>query len=79
MLIDNCPVCDPVRRVTEQFLARKFHIVQQQVSDPHFKQVYLYLSGPKTADLPTMQGTVQVDNKYICDCHWSTVEYGFDH
>ena len=73
--IDNCPVCDPIRKLTEQFIARKYHIVQQRVDDPHFRQVYLRLSGPKASDLPAMPGTVQVQNKYICDCHWSTLEF----
>ena len=75
MEVDSCPVCDPVQRVVEHLLARRFHIVDQRISDPHFKQVYIYLRGLPCDDLPAAPDMVRVENKYICDCHWSTVEF----
>ncbi|MBL7810978.1 MAG: hypothetical protein JNL57_02045 [Bacteroidetes bacterium] len=70
---EHLPGCEPVKRVIEDLKNLGFNLEEHRVSD--FQELYFRIHGNshliKHIDLTGFQ---RVDNKLICDCHWSTVE-----
>lgn len=56
--------------------SQNFKIVEQKVDDYHFRKLYIRMVG-NTAQLiaKDFKGLNRESNKYICQCHWSTLEY----
>jgi hypothetical protein len=71
--IENCEVCLPIDTIISDLTSMGYVIVEQKVDDYHFHQVYYKLRGnyPVTKTYPEI--TIK-NHKYICKCHWSTIE-----
>lgn len=75
ILVDNCPACAPVDRLIGTLLENDFEIIEQRLDDYHFHQLYFKLSGSSTVlEILPLEGFSREGKKYICDCHWSTIE-----
>lgn len=73
--INNCPACEPVSNLVNELLENKFEIITERIEDYHFHQLYIKLKGDlKKMNTISDEGFKVIDNKYICDCHWSTIE-----
>jgi hypothetical protein len=74
-LIDEINVCDAVERLLNILERLGFLVEEQYVSDYHFFELYFKVSG--NTDLikdMSFEGFSRIENKLICNCHWSTVE-----
>ena len=75
IFVDDCPACEPVNRLIGILLQNGFEIVEQRLDDYHFHQLYFKLQGNDILlEIIDSEGFSREGNKYICDCHWSTVE-----
>jgi hypothetical protein len=73
--VEDCPACDPVNKLVNNLFEQGFVIVEKQVEDYHFHQLYIKLQGNiNLLNSFSAEGFSKMDNKYICDCHWTTVE-----
>lgn len=74
MVIDNCPVCDPIQSLVEYMLSNGYQIVEKRVDDYHFRQVFIKLMGSSEIPLIKFRNLTAKNQRYFCSCHWSTVE-----
>lgn len=75
IIINNCPACTPVNIIIEDLLKKGFKISEQRIEDYHFHQLYFKLSGPVISTKEfNPKAFKKVENKFICECHWSTIE-----
>ena len=75
IVINNCSACDPINRLVNALLENEFELISERIEDYHFHQLYFKLRGnsDKLSKI-SLEGFKVVDNKYICECHWSTIE-----
>lgn len=75
IIVDNCPVCDPVNKLINDLLHFGFIILEKKLVDYHFHELYFKLKG----DLGRLN-QMEVENfnregdSFICKCHWTTIE-----
>lgn len=75
IFVDDCPACEPVNRLIGTLLENGFEISEQRLDDYHFHQLYFKLQGSGILlEILPSDGFSREGNKYICDCHWSTIE-----
>lgn len=75
IFVDDCPACEPVTRLIGTLLGNGFEISEQRLDDYHFHQLYFKLHGSGILlDILPSEGFSREGNKYICNCHWSTIE-----
>ena len=75
IVVDNCPACEPVNAFVNALTERKFEMLIQRIEDYHFHQLYFKFKGDfKLLSDISKDGFSNVDNKFICNCHWSTIE-----
>ncbi|PWK28362.1 hypothetical protein LV89_01146 [Arcicella aurantiaca] len=75
IVVDDCRACEPVTRLVNQLLEKGFVIVEKRIEDYHFHQLYLKLQGNLTlVDSYSVDGFARVENTFICNCHWSSLE-----
>jgi hypothetical protein len=75
IIADDCPACEPVNRLIGTLLENGFEIIEQRLDDYHFHQLYFKLQGRCILlEILPSEGFSRQGNKYICDCHWSTIE-----
>jgi len=78
-VIDGCSACDPIKEFVTYLQNKGYYIVEKKLSDYHFHQLYF-----KLANKEIKKTMLQIDEiqkikqysptKYICECHWSTVD-----
>lgn len=75
IVINNCPACEPVNRLVNSLMENEFELIIERVEDYHFHQLYFKLKGNlESLNKISVEGFKVIDNKYICECHWSTIE-----
>jgi hypothetical protein len=75
LFVDDCPACEPVNRLIHDLKKRKFKLIEQRLEDYHFHQLYFKLKGSiALIEGISLDGFSKIEHKFICDCHWSTVE-----
>jgi hypothetical protein len=75
MIIDNCPVCEPITTVVELLQKLDHTIIHQELQDYHFRQVLIRTRGPMSAlSTISVKEISRENNKFTCTCHWSTIE-----
>lgn len=75
IIVDHCRACEPITRLVNQLSEKGFVIVEQRLEDYHFHQLYIKIQGNlNLVDAYSVDGFSRVENKFICECHWSTVE-----
>jgi ribulose bisphosphate carboxylase small subunit len=75
IFVNDCPACEPVNRLVGTLLENGFKIIEQYLDDFHFHQLYFKVEGNiNLLEVISMEGFSREENKFICDCHWSTVE-----
>jgi hypothetical protein len=75
LFVDNCPACEPINRLIYDLKKHKFRLIEQRLEDYHFHQLYFKLKGNiALIEGISLDGFSKIDHKFICDCHWSTVE-----
>lgn len=75
IIVDNCKACEPVNQLIQILSQNGFKIIEQKLEDYHFHQIYIKLVGNlNILDSLKTNGFTRIENKFICDCHWSTVE-----
>jgi hypothetical protein len=75
IVVDGCRACEPVSRLINELLEKGFVIVEQRMEDYHFHQLYLKLRGnTNLVDSYLVDGFSRIEQKFICNCHWSTIE-----
>ena len=72
--VDECPVCEPIKKTLDFLIDNNFEIIQEKVSDYHFHELYFRLKG-KDIDIPVIENITQhSESKLTCECHWSSIE-----
>jgi hypothetical protein len=75
LFVDDCPACEPINRLIRDLKKHKFRLVEQRLEDYHFHQLYFKLKGDIALIAGiSFNGFTKNEHKFICDCHWSTVE-----
>jgi len=75
IVVNNCPACEPINGFVNKLLENEFELITERIEDYHFHQLYFKLKGDlKKLEKISLDGFKIVENKYICECHWSTVE-----
>ena len=77
MQIEKVKVCNPIEILVDTLVKKGFEIVQSEVSDYHFHQLYFKLQGKYTDELEQihMDKIKKIDDTtFSCSCHWSIVE-----
>lgn len=75
LFVDDCPACEPINRLIHNLKKHKFRLTQQCLEDYHFHQLYFQLTGNiALIEGISFEGFSKIDHKFICNCHWSTVE-----
>ena len=75
IFVNDCPACEPVNRLMGTLLENDFQIIEQYLDDYHFHQLYFKIKGNiNLLEIISIDGFSREGNKFICDCHWSTVE-----
>jgi hypothetical protein len=78
MKINNVEVCKPVETLVKHLLDENFSIIERKISDYHFHELYIKMSGrlnSLNSDIIETEGINKISNtEYYCSCHWSTVE-----
>lgn len=73
-IVDNCEACDPVQNFTQFLEKNGLKVEDQKLADYHFKELYFRLSGT-ISKIPKFDNINMVNKtKYVCECHWTTVE-----
>ena len=73
--VDECPVCEPIKKALGFLVNNNFEIIEQKVSDYHFHELYFKLKGEEI-DVPVIENITQhSDSKLTCKCHWSSIEF----
>ena len=73
-IIDDCEVCQPMDNFLKYLEDEGFKIIEGRLSDYHFKEFYFKVSGIEK-DIPNFKKINKISNtKFLCSCHWSTVE-----
>ena len=81
MQIENIKVCNPITTLIQYLENKGFRIVEFKITDYHFHEVYIKMSGERTDDIETINITnIQrySDRTFVCSCHWSTIELVYD-
>jgi len=80
-VIDNTEVCQPIAELSSLLRERGAVILNERLSDYHFKEVLIEMEYEGSADafddLAINEITRVNPGKYTCDCHWSTVIVNF--
>jgi hypothetical protein len=75
IIVNNCPACEPVNRLVNDLTRLNFSIIEEKLEDHHFHQLYFKLEGDmKKMKKINISGFSKVENKFVCDCHWPTIE-----
>ena len=76
MEINNVIVCNPIETLINLFSENGFKVIEKELSDYHFHEMYIKMAGNIEQRLPNIEieGITRHSKKYICTCHWSTVE-----
>lgn len=75
LLVDDCPACEPINRLIYDLKKHKFRLTEQRLEDYHFHQLYFQLMGNiALSEGISFEGFSKIGHKFICNCHWSTVE-----
>ena len=78
IVINHCITCEPIMELLKFFVEnKKFSLLEKYCKDPHFNEMYFKLLGKKDdlSDIPLIKNITQYSpTKYICECHWSTVD-----
>ena len=81
MQIENIKVCDPITVLIRYLENIGLKIVESKISDYHFHEVYIKMSGKKTNDIDTISiNNIQrySERIFVCSCHWSMVELVYE-
>jgi hypothetical protein len=75
-IVNDCPACKPISGLLDLLLEAGFQIVEEKLSDYHFRELYFKLKGDlEKAENIRIEGIEKFEkNKYNCSCHWSVVE-----
>jgi hypothetical protein len=78
-VVDGCSACDPIKELVIYLQNKGFHIVEKELSDYHFHQLYFKLANKDIKKIMLQIDDIQKikqysSTKFICDCHWSTVD-----
>ncbi len=75
LFVEDCPACEPVNRLIHELKKQKFKLIEQRLEDYHFHQLYFKFKGniASIANISEDDFTKN-EHKFICDCHWSTIE-----
>ena len=72
MQIENIKVCDPITVLIRYLENIGFKIVESKISDYHFHEVYIKMSGKKTNDIDIISiNNIQrySERIFVCSCH----------
>jgi hypothetical protein len=73
-MIDNSEVCQPISKLLDYLEKNNYEIVEEKLSDYHFKEFYFKVKGYQI-EIPVFERiTIVSNNLFTCDCHWSIVE-----
>ena len=81
MQIENIKVCNPIKTLIQYLENKGFRIVEFKITDYHFHEVYIKMSGKKTNDIDTISiNNIQrySERIFVCSCHWSMVELVYE-
>lgn len=77
MEIDGITVCEPIEELVALLEQHHYVMTKQSVSDFHFHEVAIEMSGPPFEGLEAIQ-IVDIfrvpPHLFACNCHWSTVK-----
>lgn len=75
LFVDDCPACEPINRLIHNLKKHEFRLIEQRLEDYHFHQLYFKLTGNiALIEEISFEGFSKINQKFICDCHWSTIE-----
>ena len=81
MQIENIKACNPITTLIQYLENKGFRIVEFKITDYHFHEVYIKMSGERTDDIETINiNNIQrySERTFVCYCHWSTIELVYD-
>ena len=77
MQIENIKVCNPITTLIQYLENKGFRIVEFKITDYHFHEIYIKMSGERTDDIETINiNNIQRYSERTC--HWSTIELVYD-
>ncbi len=80
IIVDNCPACDPVKRLIHALSQQGYNVLESKLEDYHFHQLYFKADAPMDIARKLKIGDFsEKDNYLICKCHWSRIEFSRDH
>lgn len=79
IIVNKCPACETINRLFTELINVGFTKKEERVEDYHFHQLYFKMVGDlKAIETIDIIGFTRIENKFICDCHWSTIELKVD-
>lgn len=74
-VINESFACESINRLVTELINKGFAKKEERVEDYHFHQLYFKMVGDlKELETLDISGFKKIENKFICDCHWSTIE-----
>lgn len=74
-VVNNFEVCNAISNLLKELESRGFKLEDQDLRDYHFKEMYFKMSGNlNLIENFSPSGVKRIKNKFICECHWSTIE-----
>lgn len=76
LIVDNCRACGPITQVIDALEEQGYKIKNQRLRDYHFNELHFLMAKPGATGMPLIKvdNIREVDNMFICNCHWSMVE-----
>lgn len=78
IVINHCPTCDPIMDLLKVLIDKKgCEIIEKKCRDPHFNEMYFKVKSSNKLDFKNIainNITRHSETKFLCECHWSTVE-----
>ena len=74
-------MCEPIAALVQSLRHLGFTTIEQKVSDYHFSELYIKMTGKQNNEIDTINiPQIQRNNRstFTCSCHWSTVELCYE-
>ena len=74
-------MCKPIAALVQSLHHLGFTTIEQKVSDYHFSELYIKMTGKQNNEIDTINiPQIQRNNRstFTCSCHWSTVELCYE-
>ena len=74
-------MCEPIAALVQSLRHLGFTTIEQKVSDYHFSELYIKMTGKHNNEIDTINiPQIQRNNHstFTCSCHWSTVELCYE-